>query len=113
MKTFDISNLDWQPVRPNVTTGVFGKRLLADGVWVVLTRVAPGGKFATHRDDYGHLFYFLSGEGIVRVGDEQIVARHGVVVQIEPGEPHAYENTGSQDLVLLSLNLPAPNQQNK
>ncbi len=110
MKTFDISKIDWQPVRPNVASGVFGKRLLTDGVWVVLTRVAPRGTFTMHQDDYGHLFYFLSGQGIVRVGNEQIPAREGVVVQIEPGEPHAYENTGSQDLILLSLNLPAPNQ---
>ncbi len=107
MKTFNTSGIDWQPVRPKDTTGVFGKRLLQDGVWVVLTRVAPGGKFTPHRDNYAHLFYFLSGEGIVRVGEDQIDAREGVVVQVEPGEPHAYENTGSQDLILLSLNLPA------
>ncbi len=113
MKSFEIFNLEWQPVRPNVTTGVFGKRLLADGVWVVLTRVAAGGKFTTHRDVYGHLFYFLGGQGIVRVGAEEVPARQGVVVQIEPGEPHAYENTGTDDLVLLSLNLPAPNNSKK
>jgi quercetin dioxygenase-like cupin family protein len=106
LKAFNTSTLEWQPVRPNVTNAVFGKRLMEDGVWVVLTRVAPGGKFTTHRDNYGHLFYFLSGDGIVQVGEDQVAAREGVVVQIEAGEPHAYENTGNQDLVLLSLNLP-------
>jgi mannose-6-phosphate isomerase-like protein (cupin superfamily) len=103
---FDISSLDWQPVRPNITHDVFGKNLLDGKTKVVLTRVAPGGKFKTHRDNYAHLFYFLSGTGIVHVGEKQFDARAGVVVQIAAGEAHAYENTGAEDLVLISMNIP-------
>ncbi len=72
----------------------------------MLTKVVPGGKFSVHRDNYHHLFYFLSGEGIVQVEDKQVVARPGLTVRVEAGEMHAYENTGTEDLVLLSLNLP-------
>lgn len=92
--------------KPDVARGVFGKTLLADGVKVVLTRVAPGGKFEMHRDDYGHLFYFLSGEGIVWVGEQQFAAHAGLVVQVSAGEDHAYENAGNEDLMLISLNIP-------
>ncbi|MBI5303208.1 MAG: cupin domain-containing protein [Chloroflexi bacterium] len=106
-KLFDESTLEWQPVRPDVANGVFGKILQDGKIKVVLTRVAPGGKFNSHRDAYAHLFYFLSGQGMVRVGDQQSAAHAGVVVRVEAGEEHAYENTGMEDLMLLSLNLPA------
>jgi quercetin dioxygenase-like cupin family protein len=100
------SMLEWQPVRPEVTHGIMGRTLLADGVKVVLTRVTPGGEFKVHRDTYGHLFYFLSGEGILRVNEEEFAAKPGLVARVLPGEPHAYACTGNRDLVLISLNLP-------
>jgi len=105
-EVFDISSLEWQPVRPEVSHNVFGKAMLNGKVKAVLTRVAPGGKFNMHADAYAHLFYFLSGEGTVWVGKKQSEARSGVVVQVDAGEPHAYENTGKEDLLLVSLNIP-------
>ena len=68
-RTFEVSSLDWQPVRPNLTHQVFGRYLLDGKTKVVLTRVAPGGIFRTHKDNYAHLFYFLSGMGMMRVGE--------------------------------------------
>jgi quercetin dioxygenase-like cupin family protein len=106
-KVFKVAELEWEPVRPAITEGVFGKALLNDNVKVMLTRVAPGGKFKLHRDNYAHLFYFVRGEGSVQVGGEKYAAQPGMVVQIAAGEEHAYENAGNEDLVLLSLNLPA------
>jgi quercetin dioxygenase-like cupin family protein len=100
------STLEWQPVRPEVTHGIVGRTLLADGIKVVLTRVMPGGEFKVHRDTYGHLFYFLSGEGMLRVNDREYAAKPGLVARVLPGEPHAYACIGSQDLMLISLNLP-------
>jgi len=70
------------------------------------SRVAPGGKFLTHRDNYAHLFYFLSGSGVVQVEEKKFDARPGIVVQINAGQTHAYENTGVDDLILISMNLP-------
>lgn len=104
---FELSALEWQPVRPEITHGVFGKTMQDGKVKAVLTRVVPGGAFKLHRDKYAHLFYFLSGEGIVRVGEKQFAAHAGLVVQVDAGEEHAYENPGNADLMLLSLNLPA------
>ncbi len=102
----DAASLEWQPVRPEVTQRVFGKTLMEDGVKVVLTRVAPGGEFRTHRDKYGHLFYFLAGAGSVRVNDDDFSVKPGAIVRVMPGESHAYSNTGTEDLTLISLNLP-------
>lgn len=103
---FDVADLDWQPVRPNVTHDVFGKNLLDGKTKVVLTRIAPGGKFKPHRDNYAHMFYFSSGTGIVQVEQRKFDVYAGTVVQVNAGQMHAYENTGADDLVLISLNLP-------
>jgi mannose-6-phosphate isomerase-like protein (cupin superfamily) len=105
--TFDLSAVEWQPVRAEITHGVFGKTLADGHVKAVLTRVVPGGKFKLHRDKYAHLFYFLSGEGTVWIGDQQFAARAGFVAQIDAGQDHAYENAGNEDLMLVSLNIPA------
>jgi quercetin dioxygenase-like cupin family protein len=107
-KVIETASVPWQPVRPSVAQGVEGKTLTGDGVKVVLTRVRPGGRFTHHRDDYGHLFYFMSGEGLVSLGDERIKVGAGTAVQLEAGELHAYKNVGSDDLVLISINLPPP-----
>ena len=106
-EAFNIASLEWQLVRPDVAHGVYGKTLLADGVKLVLTRVEVGGKFDMHQDNYGHLFYFLSGEGLLWVQDKRFKAVPDLVVKVTAGEPHAYENIGNQDLVLISVNIPA------
>ncbi len=105
MDVFDSAAIEWAPVRPEITIGVFGKTLMDGEIRVVLTRVEPGGKFKTHKDKYGHLFYFLQGNGLVIVDGKGIGAREGVVVRVEPGESHAYENTGEDELVLVSINI--------
>lgn len=106
-KDFEIESVEWKPVRLDVAQGVFGRTILDEQVKVVVTRLIPGAKFVPHHDKYGHLLYFTSGEGYVRVGDKQIVAHPGVVVRIMPGEEHEYGNTGADELTLISLNLPA------
>ncbi len=68
---------------------------------------AAGGKFDLHQDKYGHFFYFLNGQGKVRVGSKQIEVVPGLIVRLNAGELHAYENTGNQDLTLISVNIPA------
>jgi|WetSurMetagenome_2_1015567.scaffolds.fasta_scaffold54260_4 mannose-6-phosphate isomerase-like protein (cupin superfamily) len=105
-EVFNISSLEWQPIRPDITQGVYGKSLLAEGIKLTLTRVSAGGKFDRHQDKYGHLFYFLSGEGIVQLQDKNYKITPGLVVNIAAGEPHSYENTGDIDLMLISVNLP-------
>lgn len=103
---FQLNDLPWKPVRPAITSGVYGKALLDASTKVVYTRVDPGGSFAPHVDGYGHLFYVLSGEGVAEAGGCSYRLEPGVVLQISAGEEHAYRNTGAGTLELLSLNLP-------
>lgn len=102
----DIGSLEWRPHRPDVAHGVFGKTLLTGDVKVTLVRVAPGGAFTTHRDTWGHLFLFLGGEGRAAVGERTFDVKAETVVTVPPGVTHSYENTGSSDLTLVSMNLP-------
>jgi len=101
----EADSLEWRPVRPDVARGVFGRTLLDAGTRMVLTRVEPGGSFAPHCDGYGHLFYFLGGSGVVGVGGEETPAMAGLVVRVAAGEEHWYRNTGSDDLMLISVNI--------
>ncbi len=57
-EVFAAAQLEWELVRPDVAHGVYGKTLLANGIKLVLTRVAAGGKCDVHRDSYSHPFYF-------------------------------------------------------
>lgn len=101
----DVASVEWRPVRPDVARGVYGKTLLTDGIKIVLTRVAPGGKFSMHRDDYGHLFFFISGQGVVWIGEKRSEVRSGLAVRVAAGKAHAYQNTGTEDLTLISVNV--------
>jgi quercetin dioxygenase-like cupin family protein len=102
----DSKSIPWHPVRPEITRDVSGKILLNGPTKAVLTRVAPGGRFAPHRDPYAHLFYILEGEGRVSAGTEERAVGPGSVVRVPAGELHGYENTGTEEMILLSLNLP-------
>lgn len=103
---YDIAAQEWRPIRPDVAQGVWGTTLLDYEVKMQVVRVDPGGGFSSHRDGYGHIFYFLEGEGIVRVEDRQFSIHPGLVVNVAQGETHAYENTGLTELKLISINIP-------
>ncbi len=47
---FEAGELEWQPVRPDVAHEVFAKTLLADGVRMALSRVAPGAPLAKREE---------------------------------------------------------------
>ena len=104
-KRIDTNSLEWQPVRPELTSGVTGKLLRDGSTRIVLTRVEPGGSFPAHVDDYAHQFHFLSGSGVVQLEEQQLDVGPGVSVQVDAGELHGYENSGEDDLILISMNL--------
>jgi mannose-6-phosphate isomerase-like protein (cupin superfamily) len=107
---FNLSEREWKALRGDFTLGVFGKSLVPEGltdVKVVWTRVAESGKFPGHRDPYHHVFFFISGEGAGWVDGENYEIRPGKVVQVPAGVDHGYRNTGKDDLILLTLNIPA------
>jgi mannose-6-phosphate isomerase-like protein (cupin superfamily) len=53
------------------------------------------------------IYFFTSGSGRMRLGDEEREVRGGDCVVIPPGTEHKLWNTGSEPLVLLCACAPA------
>jgi quercetin dioxygenase-like cupin family protein len=86
--------VEWNPVRPDVTRGVFGKVLRDGAIKVVYARVDPGGGFSSHRDKYAHLLFILGGSGTIIVEGDEYEAKEGAIVNVSPGDEHSYHNRG-------------------
>jgi mannose-6-phosphate isomerase-like protein (cupin superfamily) len=67
-----------------------------------------GGETAEHYHPQSEeLYYFVAGEGRMRLGDEETEIGVGDCVVIPPGTAHKLWNTGSAQLVLLCGCAPA------
>ena len=102
-------DLSWNEVRSDLTTKVFGKPLIPkewSNVKMSLTKVEPGGKFPLHIDNYHHIFYFIKGEGIGIIDKKEYEIKPELIVEVPAGKEHGYENTGNDDLILITVNLP-------
>jgi mannose-6-phosphate isomerase-like protein (cupin superfamily) len=70
--------------------------------------VPPGGETAEHLHHRSEeLYYFVSGAGRMRLGDEEAQVVPGDCVVIPPGRPHKLWNQGTDPLVLLCCCAPA------
>jgi mannose-6-phosphate isomerase-like protein (cupin superfamily) len=70
--------------------------------------VQPGGETAEHYHPRAEeLYYFVAGQGRMRLGVEEADVATGDCVVIVPGTPHKLWNTGSAPLVLLCCCAPA------
>ncbi|UCE11511.1 MAG: cupin domain-containing protein [Candidatus Thorarchaeota archaeon] len=108
-RVYDVEERDLKATRPSHTEGIMGVPLIPEGVTkvtVTLTQVAPGGKFTSHRDDYHHVFYFISGHGKGWIGDEAYEIKPRRAVEVPAGELHGYENTSDQTIQLVTINIP-------
>ena len=108
-RIYDISNQNFIATRKNLTKGVYGLRLIPDELSttrVTLTKVEPNGEFSTHIDEYHHVFYFIKGQGIGWLGDEEYTIDQGRIVDIPAGTPHGYRNTTQESMLLITINIP-------
>ena len=70
--------------------------------------VGPGGETAEHYHPRGEeLYYFVAGEGRMRLDADEAPVAAGDCVVIPPGTPHKLWNTGTDRLVLLCCCAPA------
>lgn len=68
----------------------------------------PGGETAEHYHPRSEeLYYFLAGEGRMRLGEVEATVGAGDCVVIPPGTAHKLWNTGDARLVLLCCCAPA------
>jgi mannose-6-phosphate isomerase-like protein (cupin superfamily) len=70
--------------------------------------VDPGGETAEHYHPRSEeLYYFVAGEGRMRLDQDEAPVAAGDCVVIPPGTPHKLWNTGAVPLVLLCCCAPA------
>lgn len=53
-----------------------------------------------------HVYYFLSGTGLIRYGDSERIVEPATVMFVPPGVVHAISNTGESDLVFIVATSP-------
>lgn len=70
--------------------------------------VQAGGETAEHYHPRSEeLYYFVAGEGRMRLGEDEAPVAAGDCVVIAPGTPHKLWSTGTTPLVLLCCCAPA------
>jgi mannose-6-phosphate isomerase-like protein (cupin superfamily) len=70
--------------------------------------VPPGGETAEHYHRVSEeIYFFVSGAGTMRLGDDEAAVRGGDCVVIPPGAVHKLHNPGTEPLVLLCCCAPA------
>lgn len=70
-----------------------------------LTRIAAGGAFGPHVDDYGHVFCVREGTGEVMIGRTRQKIGPGDVIITEVNEAHGLWADDDADLVLVAANV--------
>ena len=110
----DKASLD--QLEPFITADGSTIRELAGPAWTAARHqslaeatLEPGGETAEHYHPRAEeLYYFVAGEGRMRLGRQDPAAvATGDCVVIPPGTPHKLWNTGEQPLVLLCCCAPA------
>jgi mannose-6-phosphate isomerase-like protein (cupin superfamily) len=70
--------------------------------------VRPGGETAEHYHPVSEeIYYFVTGDGRMRLGDREAEVHPGDCVVIPPGSPHKLWNPCREPLVLLCCCAPA------
>jgi mannose-6-phosphate isomerase-like protein (cupin superfamily) len=76
-------------------------------LWVGLSEVDVGSSSNRHAHENEEVFFVLSGQGSVEVGDARAPLEPGTAVLIPGGEPHRLVNTGAEPLRVLCCASPA------
>jgi len=109
VRIYDLHLKDWSKIREELTERVYGKSLIPKewtNVTISLTKLDPKGEFRNHIDSYHHVFYFLKGVGVGYINNEEYEIKPELVVEIPAGIAHGYKNTGKEELILLTINIP-------
>jgi mannose-6-phosphate isomerase-like protein (cupin superfamily) len=104
-----------EDLRAFITADRSSIRELAGPAWTPARRqslaeatVQPGQETAEHfHPQTEELYYFVAGEGRMRLGEEETSVVRGDCVVIPPGTLHKLFNDGTEPLVLLCCCTPA------
>ena len=99
----------WRTIERTGAVSVDGYELLpleqGGRTRLALTRIAAGGTFGPHIDEYAHVFCVLEGRGEVMLGKQRAQVEPGMVFTSEIREPHGIWAAADSDLVLVAANV--------
>lgn len=74
---------------------------------LAVATVPPGAATEEHYHGVSEeIYFFTSGTGVMKLGDEEAAVSAGDTVVIPPGTPHKLSNTGAEPLKLLCCCAP-------
>lgn len=81
----------------------FEGRHHGSGVSFFLVDNAPGEGPSLHRHPYTETWNVLAGEATVQIGDNEVVARTGDTLVVQPHTWHGFTNTGTAPLRMICI----------
>jgi quercetin dioxygenase-like cupin family protein len=106
--TYELAQADFKAVERPGTQGVEIHLLVppAKGgrTQVSVTRIAAGGSYDLHVDEYAQVFCVLDGQGEAEVAGERTLLEPGVILRTSAGESHGLWAAADRPLVVLTVN---------
>ena len=102
MKVVKSADLPWSEIAHELVGSDFGL-----GVTLLFVAAEPGRGPRLHKHPYAEVFIIQEGRATFTTGDEQVELGPGSVLIVEPEEPHAFVNTGSETLRQIDIHLSA------
>jgi quercetin dioxygenase-like cupin family protein len=106
--TYELAEADFKAVEREETRGVEIHLLVPpeEGArtQVSVTRIAAGGSYERHVDEYAQVFCVLEGRGEAEVNGERTPLEPGVILRTNVGDPHGLWAAADQPVVVLTVN---------
>jgi mannose-6-phosphate isomerase-like protein (cupin superfamily) len=106
--SYELADAAWKPVERQGTRGVENHLIVpveeGGRTQVAVTRIADGGAYDVHVDDYSQVFVVLEGRGEAEVGGERVPLEPGVILRTQAGDPHGLWAAADVPLVVLTVN---------
>ena len=92
---------------PNICNQILREVWKSKHVSIAHVEMAPGNTSLLHKhNSFVELYYILSGEGILYVGNKEYTVGSDTLVEIKPGVSHKLKNTGKSTLSHLVISNP-------
>jgi mannose-6-phosphate isomerase-like protein (cupin superfamily) len=86
---------------------VLDRRVLEEIGFLACAKLEKGKEIEIHVDPMEEIYFIMSGEGRMTVGDESRTVVSGDAIWIPAGSPHSLLNTGQEDCSILVVASPA------
>jgi mannose-6-phosphate isomerase-like protein (cupin superfamily) len=85
---------------------VLDRRVLKEIGFLAFATLTPGKEIEAHVDPMEEIYFFLSGEGEMSVGEDSRHVVSGDAVWVTTGSSHSVLNSGEADLCMLVVAAP-------